>query len=372
MSMEDSRDRLVEKVQTLSDLELAALVCLVAEQHCVIETERQLLDDVEEELKLIASNVFGLTWAVLECSEHTTLDDFGCGILVKDEREEHFGNKSEASAVQFASLSGSPKRPDRRSSRTPGNFTQLDNGKIANVVIAKNLDRATSHVQVQALELIRGKRNFTRTAVHAAPRPFLFIALNDLDPTRLTMHLNDQFFISHKHYFEDGLPNLEEQHGKGHILEDDRSISSIVRTPPLGLTKSMPQKALFAAEDLTSFTTRMSDVKISSEVRAYLHNISVFMRLHRAVAGGISALATQHFNTLACALAPLHGLDYISPSMVALAARKIYPHRIVITAPENERSLQWGSSLEAVKAILDGVTADDVVEEVLQSVEVPL
>jgi hypothetical protein len=34
--------------------------------------------------------------------------------------------------------------------------------------------------------------------------------------------------------------------------------------------------------------------------------------------------------------------------------------------------MQWGSSLEAVKAVLDGVMAQDVVEEVLQSVEVPL
>lgn len=72
------------------------------------------------------------------------------------------------------------------------------------------------------------------------------------------------------------------------------------------------------------------------------------------------------------ALAPLHCLDYIPPSLVALAARKIYPHRIVMTAPENERSMQWGSSLDAVKAVLDGVTVEDVIEEVLQSVEVPL
>jgi hypothetical protein len=71
-------------------------------------------------------------------------------------------------------------------------------------------------------------------------------------------------------------------------------------------------------------------------------------------------------------LAPLHSLDYISPSLVALAARKIYPHRVVITTPEDERSMQWGSSLEAVKAVLEGVTVEDVVEEVLQSVEVPL
>ena len=72
------------------------------------------------------------------------------------------------------------------------------------------------------------------------------------------------------------------------------------------------------------------------------------------------------------ALAPLHGLSYVTPSLVALAARKIYPHRIAITSPENERSMQWGSSLDAVKAVLEGVTVEDVIEEVLQSVEVPL
>lgn len=72
------------------------------------------------------------------------------------------------------------------------------------------------------------------------------------------------------------------------------------------------------------------------------------------------------------ALAPLHGLNYVSPSLVALAARKVYPHRITITSPEDERSMQWGSSLDAVKTVLEGVTAEDVIEEVLQSVEVPL
>lgn len=34
--------------------------------------------------------------------------------------------------------------------------------------------------------------------------------------------------------------------------------------------------------------------------------------------------------------------------------------------------MQWGSSLEAVKAVLEGVTVEDVLEEVLQSVEAPL
>lgn len=85
-----------------------------------------------------------------------------------------------------------------------------------------------------------------------------------------------------------------------------------------------------------------------------------------------SRITVARFADMPSALAPLHGLSYITPSLVALAARKIYPHRISITSPENERSMQWGSSLEAVKAVLEGVTVEDVIEEVLQSVEAPL
>ena len=53
----------------------------------------------------MASNVFGLTWAVLDCNEQTTLDDFGCGILVKDEADDdYFNSKSEASNVNACPL----------------------------------------------------------------------------------------------------------------------------------------------------------------------------------------------------------------------------------------------------------------------------
>lgn len=72
------------------------------------------------------------------------------------------------------------------------------------------------------------------------------------------------------------------------------------------------------------------------------------------------------------ALAPLHGIDYVTPSLVALAARKIYSHRLVITTPKNERSTQWGSSVEAVAELLDGITVEEIIEDVLETVQVPL
>jgi hypothetical protein len=51
--MEEIEDRVALKVQALSDLELAVLICLVADQHCIIEIEQNLLNDVEKELRLV-------------------------------------------------------------------------------------------------------------------------------------------------------------------------------------------------------------------------------------------------------------------------------------------------------------------------------
>ena len=50
---------------------------------------------------------------------------------------------------------------------------------------------------------------------------------------------------------------------------------------------------------------------------------------------------------------------------MALAARKVYLHRIKITSPTRERSMQWGSDVDAVAALLDGIGSEDVIEEVL-------
>lgn len=115
-------------------------------------------------------------------------------------------------------------------------------------------------------------------------------------------------------------------------------------------------------------------VTFGIEVKRYQMNIVSFLRLHRAIDGGITATATRLFGKLATCLAPLHNLDYVTPSLISLAAKKIYSHRIQIVRPENERSMQWGSDIESVAASLEGIDAERVLEDVLGSsgAEVPL
>ncbi|KAG6013499.1 hypothetical protein E4U54_006643 [Claviceps lovelessii] len=101
-------------------------------------------------------------------------------------------------------------------------------------------------------------------------------------------------------------------------------------------------------------------------------NIISFLRIHRAVQDGITPAATKHFTKLMRCLATMHSLDYVTPALVGLAAKKTYLHRIRITAPENERSMQWGSDVRAVAALLDQVGPEQVIDDVLNTVAAPI
>ncbi len=307
---------------------------------------------------------------------------------------------------------------------------------MANVLIAKNLNCAPDAVQIQALELVHTHRMFTATAMQAAPRPFLLVAVVAADrgfywdgsghnteqssghpadelpsrPPHMTAHLNDAFAMGHWHDPEDGFPNLEERDEDGGGDDAGADSGSMIRrsessqrarsgsnsasitsrsTLATQSSQSEPPPS-FSAADIGRLAALSKDVRVDMEVLRYQMNVVGFLRMHRAVAvmgpatGGLSCIsptATKHFKRLAQCLAPLHRLDYVTPALVALAARKTYLHRIC-TIPVgregarplvvHERSMQWGSEKAAVEALLDGVSPEDVIEDVLGSVVPPV
>jgi hypothetical protein len=50
-------------------------------------------------------------------------------------------------------ISGTTRSANKRTPKSPRPFSPLDTRKIANIVVAKNLNEASSQVQVQALEV---------------------------------------------------------------------------------------------------------------------------------------------------------------------------------------------------------------------------
>lgn len=159
----------------------------------------------------VASKTFGLDPVVIDCTPSTTLQDFASGLLIQpttrsrsssplQTRSDYFTTRRTALASSPSSSGLSPLTPNL--------------SRIANVVLARNLDRAPHAVQIQALELLRTRRIFTRTAVQTAPKQFLLVpvlAAESGGEARVTGHLNDFFAMAHWHDPEDGFGNLDEE-----------------------------------------------------------------------------------------------------------------------------------------------------------------
>ncbi|KAK3359969.1 hypothetical protein B0T25DRAFT_534334 [Lasiosphaeria hispida] len=432
--------QLLQKVHNLSDLELAALLSLISREHCLVSTSPEAVDELTEELRLIATRTFGLAPVIISCHAHTTLDDFAARLLLAPPPQttsptanSNSSNNNGRSISPYRTRHLSPQHHDPSTTSPTGPYflphrggSQRSNGgpmtlsssttaaassaqqappppQIANVVIAKHLDCAPLAVQIQALELLRTRRIFTRTSVHTAPKHFLFIAAISADSggqAHVTPHLNDFFYLAHWHDPEEGFAYLDEEYDGSDIDDDndaastDSSLSVVKRSgsalsssftaadgrsihppkPAPGPTEGKPPPPpppVFTDSEVAILAQLTQQVQVDVEVTRYQTNIVSFLRMHRAVGGGITPTATKHFEQLMKSLAPLHGLDYVTPSLVGLAAKKVYLHRIAVVRPERERSMQWGSELAAVEAILDGVGPEDVIEDVLGMVAAP-
>ena len=171
----------------------------------------------------MARKTFGLSCAVINCDASTTFESFTSALLLPH---------SEDSDSSLAALDNT-KSPESyfsyRSRYQQRNSLAGPSLRIANIVLAKNLDLAPLAVQIQALELLRIGRVFTRTAVHSAPKRFLFVPVLGADSggcTHVTKHLNDFFLLAHWHDPEDGFLNLEDDEE----LDDDTiSTGSVVK-----------------------------------------------------------------------------------------------------------------------------------------------
>ncbi|RMJ22318.1 hypothetical protein PHISP_06815 [Aspergillus sp. HF37] len=337
----------------LSGLEVALLLSLSAREHCLIETTEDAIHDVARELALISSNTFNLSFAILDCSSDTSLDNF-CKEVLDSAR-----GLPQSTRLRTDSLSNLSRL------QTAQESDRLSGGNVVNVVLAKNFNHAPERIQLHALELVRSKKLVAQSATLNAPPDFLFVSLvarnsDQLHP-RLNAHLNDHLFISHFHGPDDGYTYLEE--GGGWLSDEKLSASSVLKKPDIQMEKKYPK---VNSEALESFRQASKSVGVGADVARYIQDIVVFLRLSRGVAGTISSTANKHFQQFARLLSLLHGLDYLTPSIVALAARKVFRHRIIVARPEDDRSLQYGSDIKTVSMILGDVTPDSILDNVLE------
>lgn len=213
---------------------------------------------------------------------------------------------------------------------------------IANIVLADEINRATPRTQSALLEAMEERQITVEGVTMRLPGPFLVIATQNPIELEGTFPLPeaqlDRFFMKVKL----GYPSAGD--------EDEILLRFEERNPLESL------EAVVSAEDLVRLSRLVPRVFCEPSVRKYVVDIVQATRKHPAYELGSSPRGSLNLFRGARALAAIHGRDYVLPDDVKFLAPYILAHRAILNSQSRLR----------------GRDAEGVLEEVLESVPVPV
>ena len=230
-----------------------------------------------------------------------------------------------------------------------GDFVARKGPVFTNLLLADEINRAPAKVQSALLEAMQERQVTLGDTSHPLPEPFVVFATQNPIEQEGTYPLPeaqvDRFLLKTRVEY----PRREEER---QIL--DRMI-----------TGEAPKVArLLKADAVARLSHRVRQVYLDDRIRDYVVAVVTATRRPRDVglsemapliAYGASPRATLAFSEAARAVAFLHGRGYVVPEDVKEIAKDVLRHRILLT----------------YEAEAENVTAETVVERILERVEVP-
>lgn len=235
-----------------------------------------------------------------------------------------------------------------------GSFVFQSGPIFHNLILADEINRAPAKVQSALLEAMGERQISVGPETHLLPDLFLVMATQNSLEQEGTYPLPeaqlDRFLL---HVTLD-YPDLEAER---QILHLTRQEARHGQNPPLKVTSKINQAALFDARK------QVLDIHMAAEVEEYIVQLIMASRHPKAyddelakwIEYGVSPRGTIATDRCARCLAWLQGRDFVTPSDVQAICYDTLRHRI-------------GLSFEAEA---NGLTADDVIEDLLKTVASP-
>lgn len=213
---------------------------------------------------------------------------------------------------------------------------------FGNVILADEINRATPKTQSALLEAMEEHQVTTDGATRDLPRPFFVIATQNTVEMTGTYPLPeaqlDRFFAR----VSIGYPSRESEVA---ILAQQQAESPLEAVRPA-----------VSLEELTDLQSAVREIFVHESIRHYIVDIVHATRSGHQLFMGASPRASLHMMRAAQAHAALGGFPYVRPDDVKAVAKSVLSHRVIPLAENRSR----------------GVTVEQIIERIVQSVPAPL
>jgi MoxR-like ATPase len=215
---------------------------------------------------------------------------------------------------------------------------------FANFILIDEINRAPAKTQAALFEVMEEQQISIDGTTHKLDFPFFVIATQNPIEQEGTYKLPeaqlDRFIFRIKMAY----PTLENEIDILKRFSSDFTLGSISKV-----------NAVMTAKDLLKFRTIIESIFIKDELLDYIAKITNASRNHGSIFLGASPRASLAILRSSKAMAAMSGRSFVTPDDIRKAAGPVMNHRIILT-PEKE---------------MEGLTADDLILEITQSIEVP-
>lgn len=213
---------------------------------------------------------------------------------------------------------------------------------FSNLILIDEINRAPAKTQAALFEVMEERQVTLDGKTYSMPPPFMVLATqNPIDSEgtyRLPEAQMDRFIFK----INLGLPNLEEE-----IL--------ILKTRGKENSESASAQAVLTGDEVNQYQEWTQAIQVDENLVKYIAQLVVKTRNHPSLYAGASPRASLAIFRASQALAAIAGRDFVLPEDIQRAAIPAMRHRIILN-PEKE---------------MEGVSADLIIQGIIQSIEIP-
>ncbi len=215
---------------------------------------------------------------------------------------------------------------------------------FSNIVLIDEINRAPAKTQAALFEVM-GERQITMDGqTYIMSEPFMIVATQnpiDYEGTyRLPEAQLDRFL------FKINVPYPTEA----------QEASILSRLHQLGNTEVINSiQPVLSSEQIEMVRKIVKQIVVEDKLLQFIAKITVTTRSHKSIFLGASPRASLALLNAAKAIAAMNGRDFVIPDDIVYVAPSVLRHRLLLT-PDKE---------------MEGITTDDVIQQVIHSLEIP-
>jgi MoxR-like ATPase len=222
---------------------------------------------------------------------------------------------------------------------------QFRQGPIfSNIVLIDEINRAPAKTQAALFEVMEERQVTVDGHSYQFSPPFMVVATQNPIEQEGTYHLPEAQLDRFLFKIKVDYPKLEEEFQivLNHHIQAAEDPTTLVQS-------------VLSAHQIQVLRKQVHNLHIEEKLIRFITAIVASTRNHKSVYLGASPRASIGILRSAKAIAAMGGRDFVVPDDIVLVAPSVLRHRIVLS-PEKE---------------MEGVDADEVIKEIIQSIDIP-